>query len=403
MGMQTSKTKANILIVDDAPTNLRLLSQMLMVEGYEVCTLTSGKQALSYVRESLPDLILLDIMMPGMTGYEVCEVLKTDPHVQDIPIIFISALNDVQDKLQAFSVGGVDYIAKPFEFKEVIVRVETHLALRNLQHQLLAANQELEKRLSQLANVNQQLEHTNIELQSRNAELDAFAHTVAHDIKNPLSAILSFSYILENRQDRLTPEKITDYAKMISQNGRKMRTIVDELLLLASVRRMEDVQMRPLDMDSIVKESLERLTSMLQKYEFQLILPDNWPTALGYAPWIEEVWANYISNAIKHGVGGNSETGHNVPLSVELGATVQSMNEIRYWVRDNGPGIAVEDQERIFAPFTRLRYAHAEGHGLGLSIVQRIISKLGGQVGVDSEVGLGSCFWFTLPVFPKDH
>ncbi len=133
----------SILIVDDAPANLRLLSQMLAERGYHVRAATSGERALASVRAAPPDLILLDLRMPGLNGYEVCQLLKADRHTRDIPVLFISALDETRDKVQAFAVGGVDYITKPFQAEEVLARVETHLALRKLQNQLLDANRKL--------------------------------------------------------------------------------------------------------------------------------------------------------------------------------------------------------------------------------------------------------------------
>ena len=148
MNDEINGTSEDILIVDDTPDNLRLLSQILTEQGYRVRAVTSGSRALASVEASLPDLILLDIRMSEMDGYEVCERLKTDARAKDIPIIFISALNEIQDKVKAFTVGGVDYVTKPFQFEEVLARVETHLALRKLQKQLQIANEKMEQELA---------------------------------------------------------------------------------------------------------------------------------------------------------------------------------------------------------------------------------------------------------------
>lgn len=148
MENEIKPTPEDILIVDDTPDNLRLLSQILTEQGYRVRAVTSGSRALASVEISLPDLILLDIRMPEMDGYEVCERLKADARTKDIPIIFISALNEIQDKVKAFTVGGVDYVTKPFQFEEVLARVETHLALRKLQKQLQVANEKMEHELA---------------------------------------------------------------------------------------------------------------------------------------------------------------------------------------------------------------------------------------------------------------
>lgn len=369
---------ADILIVDDTPGNLRLLSQMLADQGYKVRPVTSGEQALAAVQAMVPDLILLDIRMPQMSGYEVCERLKASARTCDIPIIFISALDEVQDKVQAFTVGGVDYITKPFHIEEVLARVKTHLALRDLQDLLRLVNQELAVRLEELA-------CANAELKARNEELDAFAHTVAHDLKGPVASLVTYGDMLQGGFIDMSEESLQVYLDIILQSGHKMVNIINELLLLASVRKAEDVTLEPLDMPSIVAEACARQADLIKKHDAEIVLPGQWPVVLGRGSWIEEVWVNYISNAIKYG---------GQPPRLELGSDLEG-ETIRFWVRDNGPGLTPEEQARLFTPFERLHQVRAEGHGLGLSIVRRIVEKLGGQVGVDSE-GRGSTFWFRL-------
>ena len=149
---------ADILVVDDTPTNLRALSLMLRRAGYMSRTATDGQQALERVEELLPDLILLDVSMPGLDGYDVCEILKASPATRDIPILFISAMDQTEDKVKAFAVGGVDYITKPIQFEEVLARVQTHLSLRALQDRLQKANAELQQRLEELATANAELQ-----------------------------------------------------------------------------------------------------------------------------------------------------------------------------------------------------------------------------------------------------
>ncbi len=231
------------------------------------------------------------------------------------------------------------------------------------------------------------LHQRSIELQARNEELDAFAHTVAHDLKGPLGHIVGFAEVLDENCVTISHEDLHRHLRTIARNGRKMNSIINELLLLAGAREME-AEMKPLDMASTVAEALQRLIYMTEKRQAEIILPETWPIALGYGPWVEEVWVNYLSNSIQY--GGR-------PPRVELGATVQTDDMVRFWVRDNGSGITPEEQARLFTPFTRLDQAHTKGHGLGLSILRRIVEKLGGQVGVESKVGLGSTFWFTLP------
>ncbi len=370
--MSVSPEHGDILIVDDKPENLKVLMSMLTKQGYKVRPAINGKLALTAVQEHLPDLILLDIHMPELNGYEVCERLKADPATQDIPVIFISALNDTLDKVKAFQMGGVDYITKPFQVEEVLARIETHLTLRQLQTQLTDKNEEL------LA--------VNDTLRQRNEELDAFAYTVAHDLKNPLSSIIANAELL--LESWPSPAEQEDAAQAVIRGGQRMEGIIKNLLMLAQMRKV-DVVPQPLDMAEIVAEVEHRLERDLKQAGATIILPKTWPIAVGYAPWVEEVWANYLENAIKYG-------GH--PLRIEIGAVVQPNQQVEFWVKDNGDGLSAEAQTQLFEPFAKLN-RNRKGHGLGLSIVKTIVEKLGGGIGVHSNgvPGEGACFIFTLP------
>ncbi len=236
------------------------------------------------------------------------------------------------------------------------------------------------------------------ELQARNEELDAFAHTVAHDFKTPLGYMVSYAEVLEDSPELLPETESQRYLRTIAQSGRKAGNIIDELLLLTAVRQVEDVKASTLDMAGIVAEACARLQDLIRESQAELVLPQAWPVAVGQETWVEEVWLNYISNAVKYG---------GQPPRIELGATPlpdppplageDGVGAVRFWVRDNGPGLTPQEQAHLFAPFTRLDKMHVKGHGLGLSIVRRIVERLGGEVGVESQVGQGSAFWFTLP------
>ncbi len=359
---QTDPKKGSILIVDDNVANLHLMSQMLGKYGYKVRPVNSGVPALTAIQANPPDLILLDIMMPEMSGYEVCKRLKANEQTRDIPVIFVSVLNTAEDKVEAFAAGGVDYVTKPFQAEEVVARVETHLTLRRLQK----------------------------DLQQEIAELDAFAHTVAHDLKSPLTTIAGYTGLLAEfieSPDSMPKETAQLTARGISQGVQQMNNIIDGLLLLAGVRHQK-VEFQPLNTAAIVTQVQHRLGGLIQKYQAKITMPETWVTGLGYDPWVEEIWANYISNAIKY--GGR-------PPHVQVGSTRLDDGDVRFWVRDDGPGLSPEHQARLFIPFERMGRVRVKGYGLGLSIVVRIAERLGGQVGVESGLGQGSVFWFTLP------
>lgn len=251
------------------------------------------------------------------------------------------------------------------------------------------------------------LERYALELESRNAELDAFAHTVAHDLKSPLSAVVGFGTYLTSRYENTDDAQRLTMLNTISRQGQRMARIIDELLLLASLRRQDSVPLGRLDMAAIAAEVLERLALTIEEKQACLTLPETWPAALGYAAWVEEIWANYLSNALKYGgsppcvtLGYTRLAAGLSPVAGEITALFSTIPnphaKIAFWVRDNGAGLAPEEQARLFTPFTRLDQVSAKGHGLGLSIVQRISQKLGGEVGVVSAPGAGSTFWFTL-------
>ncbi|OQX77623.1 MAG: hypothetical protein B6D64_08035 [Bacteroidetes bacterium 4484_276] len=236
----------------------------------------------------------------------------------------------------------------------------------------------------------------NLQLLERNEELDAFSHTVAHDLKNPLSTILGFAEVLLDGHSKLSAAKIHEYIGLIIKSCNKTYQIINNLLLFASIRESE-VQAKALCMGDIVAGSLNGLAPIIKKTGAKINVPQTWPVALGHGPWIEEVWTNYLSNAIKY--GGS-------PPLIEMGIDTDKLENVpkgmvRFWIKDNGPGISADNQKLLFRKFERLDQVRIEGHGLGLSVVSRIIKKLGGQVGVESGPGQGSRFYFTLPYSPK--
>lgn len=218
-------------------------------------------------------------------------------------------------------------------------------------------------------------------------DLDTFSRSVAHDLKSPLSIITGYGELVMNEIVTLKDANLVRRMEQILEAAFKTNRIIDELLILAGVSKQR-VTLQPLDMPSIISEVETRIVRVMSDRQIEIRKPQQWPTALGHAPWIEQVWANYISNAIKY--GGN-------PPRLEVGATPLADGFVRFWVRDNGEGINAEAQAQLFQAFERLGNTRVTGHGLGLSIVKNIVEKLGGEVGIDSQPGHGSTFSFTLP------
>jgi signal transduction histidine kinase len=247
----------------------------------------------------------------------------------------------------------------------------------------------IKKTEEELLEINRQL-HQEIEKKEKLiTDLDAFAHTVAHDIKNPLSAIVSSISLVPEALERMDREMLNDLAGMIKSSAEKSIHITDELLTLARVG-IQNVPTTPLKMDIIFTEVKIRLFNFIKEKKIVIEKPNSWPLSIGYASWIEEVWYNYLSNAIKY--GGN-------PPKVKVGADEPENGFVRFWIKDNGDGVSPENQILLFNQFTRLNTDSEQGQGLGLSIVKRIIERFGGTVGVESSgnKGEGSLFYFTLP------
>jgi len=380
---QMDITETNtLLIVDDDPTSIQILSTYLKQLDYEVLTAKDGEEALAKVRQTKPDLILLDIIMQNLDGFETCIRLKADQETQEIPIIFLTALTNTKDKLKGFKAGAVDYITKPLQSEEVSARVKVHLTLKNLQKVLQQQNAAIEQK--------------NLELQRQTMELDAFAQFVARDLKKPLVRQRGFTNVLHKELADLQQPESLEFLQEIEQSREQMASIVDDMLLLVNARTNELIMEAP-DMVTIIAEIRHSLNSMTNEYQAQIVVPPSWPVVWGYSPWIQNVWETYIINGLKY--GGS-------PPYLELGATPEENDQIRFWVRDNGLGFTAKQQNHIFVPLVDIAQADdslPEGYGLKLSIARLLIEKCGGKVGLESQVGRGSTFYFTLPAIGENQ
>lgn len=320
-------------------------------------------QALQLIQSTRPDVVVLDANLSGGAGIEAAQRICEETTA---PLVVLAASDAPQVAAEFADAGASALLAYPPQPSDLALSL-TIAASRG---------QEVAR-----------LRDANARLRERNQELDAFAHTLAHDLKDLLARVVGFSEALEDTALSISEEDLRRYLRTITRSGRKMSDIVDALLLLATVEGTQ-VPCGPLDMAAIVSATLERLASIIESRDAAILLPSEWPSAVGYAPWVEEVWLNYISNALRYG---------GQPPRVELGATATPDGPILFWVRDNGPGIPPDALDKLFVPFTRLEHAQRQGSGLGLSVVRRIVQKLGGQVHVSSAMGQGSVFGFTLP------
>ena len=365
-----------ILIVDDNPSNLDLLARLLRDAGYKVRAVTSGRRALDSARLAPPELVLLDITMPDMDGYEVCRAFRGDPELSPIPIIFISALDDPLDKVKAFTIGGADYITKPFQMEEVLARVWHQLALSQLRTDLEHRNRNLETAMATLKRLDE--------------EKNYLMGVVAHDLRNPLTGIvLAAQLILE--EDGL--DLIHQQATRILQAGSDMVGLVSRLLDMAAI---ESGTLKPtpgsFDLGAVTREVIEHNRRWAATKRLDLVerLPETPLEVIADVKFLKEIMDNLIANAVKFSPPGKTVT---VCCGSESGL-------IHFSVEDQGPGFTEEDRKHLYARFVRLSAAPTAGErstGLGLSIVKQMIDAMSGAVRVDSEPARGSIFHVELP------
>lgn len=352
-----------ILIVDDTPANLSVLVDTLSEAGYQLMVAEDGEDALAQTTHTKPDLILLDVMMPGLDGFETCARLKAAPGTRDIPVIFMTALTETAEKVRAFGAGAVDYITKPIQHEEALARISTHLTIRRLRGKL-----------------EQQLALT-----------ERFMRIASHDLRNPLCLILMSGELA--RRKGASPE-VAEYLESIHASAGQMRRIIDTFL---NVRKPagEGRQAGRVDLNLMTAAVVAQNEPAAERKGLKVAmeLDENLPAAKGDAGYAYQALTNYVSNAIKFLPPGGR-------------VTVRSKADdfrVRLEVQDNGPGVPPAERAALFSEFARLSNRPTGGEestGIGLSIVKQLIEAEKGAVGAEFPPAGGSVFWFELPVAP---
>lgn len=362
--MVTNK-KIRVAIAEDDFLVAEMIQGILRASGYDlVGQAEDGLKIVEMVETVRPDIVLMDINLPGIDGIEA--TARIQAHCPT-PVVILTAYDEPELITKATGAGANAFLVKPLNDRELDRAIAISMA-----------------RFQDM----RELRRLNDELQVVNQDLEAFSRTVAHDLKTPINLIIGFSKLLTEQREGMSVEKQNEYLDTVAGSASKMLNIVESLLLLAQVRGMEMPQ-EPVEMEYVILEVKNRLMLRIQERQAVIDSPERWPLVLGHAPWLEEVWANYLSNALNY--GGD-------PCRISLGFEEAGEGKLRLWIRDNGPGIDPREQESLFVPFQKGNRVKPLGHGLGLSIVHRIVEKLGGEVGVESELGSGSIFWFTLPL-----
>ena len=415
-------TKASILIVDDQPNNIKIVSTLLNTK-YNLYIANSGAGAIKILEKVQPDLILLDVMMPEMTGYEACEIIKSNPDTKDIPIIFLTAKTETEDIVQGFELGAVDYIAKPFSAKEIVVRIQNHInlsiAMKTIQRQneemeefhselmktneeLIASKDAIEQNAYEVNMLNTQLLETQEELTALNAELlqanqerDKFFSLIAHDLRSPLSGIMSITELMISEAEELSEQERDEFLLNIRDSSIKLFRLLENLLEWAKVQR--GVMTFSPDVLEL-KEYIQLIISLVESNAMQKAISidnkvDTEARVNADADMLNGILRNLISNAIKFTpMGGEIEVGI---------SPTESHGFITIYVKDSGIGIPPKIIDKLFTLGENTSRPGTDGEsssGLGLILAKEFAEKHGGRIWAESEVGKGSTFYFTLPI-----
>ena len=368
--MSGELARTSILIVDDTVENLQLLASMLDAHGYEVRPVTSGRRALQAAKSYPPELVLLDVNMPEMDGYEVCRQFKAAPELSDVPVIFLTAMSETHDKMKAFEAGGADYITKPFQVDEVLARVRVHVGLRQSQAELKQSYERL-----------QVLERMR----------DDLVKMVVHDMRSPLMALIG---LLQLVRDQLAGSSDTQLKADVADAVHAAARINGMANDVLDVSRLEEGKLpldrRPHDLVAICREAVGRLQGLDAERNIEV----KQSAALEVVcdrDIIGRVLDNLVSNAIKH-----------TPASGRIYITLQrEQTSARISVHDEGPGVPAEARSKIFEKFGALQARHERSFhsaGLGLAFCKLAVDAHAGMLGVEAGQPSGSIFWFTLPI-----
>jgi two-component system sensor histidine kinase/response regulator len=354
----------NILIVDDVPDNIKIAANILQRNEYKLFFATSGSGALDKVKSNKFDLILLDVIMPEMDGFEVCKQIRDDPATKDVPIIFLTAKTDTGSIIKGFDVGAVDYVTKPFNGAELLARVKTHLALRRTQE----------------------------ELQEANVMKDKFFSIIAHDLRNPFTSLLGMSEFIEECIDHSSKEEIKRFIKTLRTSAKIIYALLENLLTWSGLQRsIIEHSPKTIFLNEITDHTVYLFQSGAEQKQITLRnrIQEN-TTVYADHKMVETIIRNLISNALKF-----TDTGGTIDVSA-----VPHNDFVEIAISDTGIGMSEEVISTLFridVKYSKTGTAGEKGTGLGLILCKELIEKNGGTIWVESEVGKGTTFRFTLP------
>jgi hypothetical protein len=363
---------ARLLIVDDEPAHMKALCDTLRTEGYETAGFATGGAALDALHPGEFDLLVTDLAMPEMDGITLLkDAQRLDP---DLVGIIMTGEGTIVSAVEAMKVGALDYILKPFRLSAILPVLARALSVRRLRRE----NKELQRRLSEHA----------AELEAANMELDSFSHSVSHDLRAPLRAIIGFSSVVAEDYAQELPTKGQQYLRDVVASAKRMNQLIDDLLRFSRVGQ-QALSKRAIDVAALVQEVVDDLRREQAGRDVDIRVGEL-PAATADRALLKQVFANLLSNACKF-------TRDRQPASIEVGCR-RVAGQAVYFVRDNGAGFDMQYAKRLFGVFQRMHsHDEFEGTGVGLSLAHRIIQRHGGRIWADAEVNKGATFHFTLP------
>ena len=377
---------ARILLADDNPDMRGYVERILSARGYDVVTVADGQSALESARAQVPALVLSDVMMPRLDGFNLLRELRNDPATRSIPIVLLSARAGEEARIEGIEAGADDYLIKPFSARELLARIATHLELarvRRESHEKLAAAQ------SQLADKAKQLEslvrERTFKLTETIGELEAFSYSIAHDMRAPLRSMQGFSHILLSEYEGKLDDEGMGFLKRIAASADRMDKLIRDVLNYSRVVRA-DAPLEEVDVEELVQGIVETYPG-LGGEQAEIRVKGPLPAVLGNEAMLMQIFSNLLGNAVKFVRPG-------VKPQVEVWAEPKG-ELVRFFVKDNGLGIAPDQHKKIFEIFQQVEKT-ADSTGIGLAIVRKAIERMGGKVGVQSELGRGSTFWFEV-------
>lgn len=411
MNAENAEDKGQVLIIDDNPTNLEALSDYLKNSGYRVLVAQSGEAALELLEDSLPDLILLDILMPGLDGFETCRRIKSNERTRDIPVIFMTAVTEKVDKVKGFQLGAVDYITRPFQHEEVLARVYTHLTLQKLRKNLIKKNEELEELNRKLEGLVKERTRQLVN-QEKSAVIGRMIQGIVHNFRTPLTVIQNSNTIIRTRLQQIIDDgdaaamdekkaeiirSMQGDSEIIEKAYSQIMKMVNDLMLKS--RKDQQTELESLNINELLKQEFDFFKANPQfKYKTQteLNLDENLPQLSLIYTNITQVVENLITNAL--------DAMWDREIQKLTVTSRQDKNNIYIDIQDTGSGIPADKIETIFDPFYTTKPAKGEekegeptGTGLGLHTCLELLKPFGGEIRVQSEVGKGSTFTVVLP------